>query len=149
MLFLNIEHRGRIRLGFRNSQYYFSEGIGVPMVASVRLTATLLEGRLFDQGIVGIFPKNEQLLLYLLGFLNTELATKLLRQINPTANNSANYLKRMSIVNPTDSELKQCNNSVSKAIKESQEYGDVAKTTLNEIEDVYCRIWGKPEGCQT
>ena len=134
---------------FQNSQYYFSEGIGVPMVASARLTATLLEGRLFDQSIVGIFPKNEQLLMYLLGFLNTELATKLLRQINPTANNSANYLKRMPIVNPTHSELKQCNNSVSKAIKESQKCGDVSKTTLNEIEDVYRRIWCKSESCQT
>ena len=133
---------------FQNSQYYFSEGIGVPMVASARLTATLLGCRLFDQGIVGIFPKNEQHLMYFLGFLNTELATKLLRQINPTANNSANYLKRMPIVNPTPSELKQCNNSVSKAIKESQEYGDVSQTTLNEIEDVYCRIWCKPEGFQ-
>ena len=134
---------------FQNSHYYFSEGIGVPMVASAHLTATLLESRLFDQGIVGIFPKNEQFLMYFLGFLNTELATKLLCQINPTANNSANYLKRMPIVNPTRSELRQCNNFVSKAIKESQEYGDVSKTTLNEIEDVYCRIWCKPEGCQT
>ena len=119
------------------------------MVASARLTATLLEGRLFDQSVVGIFPQNKQFLMYFLGFLNTELATKLLRQINPTANNSANYLKRMPIVHPTHSELEQCNNSVSKAIKESQEYGDVSETTLNEIDDVYCRIWCKPEGCQT
>ncbi len=134
---------------FQNSQYYFSQGIGVPMVASTRLTAVLLECRLFDQSIVGIFPKNEQHLMYFLGFLNTELATKLLRQINPTANNSANYLKRMSIVNPTHSELKQCNNSVSKAIKESQEYGDVSKATLNEIEDIYCKIWCNSEDFQT
>lgn len=134
---------------FQNSQFYFSEGVGVPMIASTRLTAALLECRLFDQSIVGIFPKDKQYLKYLLGFLNTELATKLLRQINPTANNSANYLKRMPIVNPTDSELKQCNHSVSKAIKESQEYGDVSATTLSEIEGVYCRIWCKPEGCQT
>ena len=134
---------------FQNSQYYFLEGIGVPMVASARLTATLLEGRLFDQSIVGIFPQNKQFLMYFLGFLNTELATKLLRQINPTANNSANYLKRMPIVHPTHSELEQCNNSVSKARKESQEYGDVSETTLNEIDDVYYRIWCKPEGCQT
>ena len=137
---------GRNPARFQNSQYYFSQGIGVPMVASTRLTASLLECRLFDQGIVGIFPKDEQLLMYFLGFLNTELATKLLRQINPTANNSANYWKRTPIVNPTNSELKQCDYSVSQAIKESQECGDVSKTTLNEIEDVYCRIWCKSQG---
>ena len=134
---------------FQNSQFYFSEGIGVPMIASTRLTAALLEHRLFDQSIVGIFPKDTEYLKYFLGFLNTELATKLLRQINPTANNSANYLKRIPIVIPTNSELKQCNNSVSKAIKESQEYGDVSKTTLNEIEHVYRRIWCKSESVQT
>ena len=138
---------------FQNSQFYFSEGIGVPMVASVRLTAALLGGRLFDQSIVGIFPKKKQHMMYFLGFLNTELATKLLRQINPTANNSANYLKRMPIVIPTNSELKQCNNFVFKAIKESQGCGDVSKTTLNEIENIYSRIWlrqkvFKPEDCQ-
>ncbi len=134
---------------FQNSQYYFSQGIGVPMVASARLTAALLEYRLFDQGIVGIFPKDERLLMYLLGFLNTELATKQLRQINPTVNNSANYLKRMPIVSPTDSELKQCNNSVSKAIKESRKYGDVSEATLSEIENVYYKIWCKRERSQT
>ena len=128
---------------FQNSQYYFSQGIGVPMVASARLTAALLEYRLFDQGIVGIFPKDERLLMYLLGFLNTELATKLLRQINPTANNSANYLKRIPIVSPTDSELKRCNNYVSEAIKEAREYGDISEATLSEIEDVYYKIWCK------
>ena len=134
---------------FQNSQFYFSEGIGVPMIASTRLTAALLGCRLFDQSIVGIFPKDKQYLKYLLGFLNTELATKLLRQINPTANNSANYLKRMPIVIPTNSELKQCNSSVSKATKESQECGDVSQTTLSEIEDIYCRIWCKSESVQT
>ena len=68
---------------FQNAQFYFRSGIGVPMVSSGRLTAAMLENRLFDQGIVGIFPKDNALIHFLLGFMNTELATKLLRQINP------------------------------------------------------------------
>ena len=41
---------------FQNSQYYFKEGIGVPMVKSAHLHAFLLEKRLFDQSIVFRYP---------------------------------------------------------------------------------------------
>ena len=105
---------------FQNSQFYFREGIGVPMVASARLTGALLERRLFDQGIVGIFPKDEEQLLYWLGFVNTKLATALLRDINPTANNSANYLKRLPIALPSAGELAECNRLVRMAIEETR-----------------------------
>jgi hypothetical protein len=123
-------------------QYYFREGIGVPMVASARLTAAPLNKRLFDQGIVGIFSKDEKYLLYLLGFLNTGLATTLLRKINPTANNSANYLKRLPIVLPEEPLLEECNTCVRKAIEEVRNLRHVAKHTLQELEVIYRRIWG-------
>lgn len=87
--------RGKNPARFQNSGFYFEEGIGVPMVSSKRVTAALLERRLFDQGIVGVFPNEPEMLWYLLGFLNTRLATALIRSINPTANNSANYMKKV------------------------------------------------------
>lgn len=139
--------QGKNPARFQNSQYYFQEGIGVPMVASLCLTAALLEKRIFDQGIVGVFPKDNLLLKYLLGFLNTELATSLLRQINPTANNSANYLKRLPVVIPTSLELENCTKCVDKAIQEIHESSSVLVNTLNELEFLYRGIWcnGHPE----
>lgn len=135
---------------FQNSQYYFKEGIGVPMVASTRLTASLLESRLFDQGIVGIFPKDDEHLLYLLGFLNTKLSTLLLREINPTANNSANYLKRLPVALPSTDELEECNRLVAMAIDECRGSEHVNQDTLEAMESLYLSIWRRPslgDGC--
>lgn len=83
---------------FQNSQYYFREGIGVPMVKSSVSHAFLLERRIFDQSIVGIFPKDFKHLNYLLAFLNSDVCAKLMKTINHTANNSANYLKKLPII---------------------------------------------------
>jgi adenine-specific DNA methylase len=85
---------------FQNSAYYFRSGIGVPMISSSRITGALLENRLFDQSIVGIFPKNNDYLLYLLAFFNTNLCNKFIRTINPSANNPANYIKKIPFVQP-------------------------------------------------
>jgi tRNA1(Val) A37 N6-methylase TrmN6 len=85
---------------FQNAQYYFREGLGLPMVSSTRVTAALLEQRLFDQSIVGVFPHDPGLLYFLLGFLNSRVCTRLLRMINPSANNSANYVKKLPVIVP-------------------------------------------------
>lgn len=83
---------------FQNSKYYFKEGIGVPMVKSSKIHAFLLEKRLFDQSIVGIFPKEKERLNYLLAFLNSDVCSRILNVINHTANNSANYLKKLPVI---------------------------------------------------
>ena len=56
---------------FQNPQYYFKYGIGVPMISSSSITASLIENKLFDQSIVGIFPKEKSLTYYLLAFFNS------------------------------------------------------------------------------
>lgn len=83
---------------FQNSKYYFKEGLGVPMVRSKKLKAFLLEKRIFDQSIVGIFPKDEKNIHYLLAFLNSNVCSRILAVINHTANNSANYLKKIPVI---------------------------------------------------
>lgn len=128
---------------FQNSNFYFTEGIGVPMVASARLTGALLERRLFDQGIVGVFPNDEDQLLYWLGFLNTNLATGLLREINPTANNSANYLKRLPVAHPRSDEMAECNRLVTRAIEESRVTKHAKHASLEKLEALYRSIWDR------
>ena len=51
---------------FQNSEYYFKTGIGIPMVKSSRIKAFLMHNRVFDQSIVGIFPKDKTKLNYIL-----------------------------------------------------------------------------------
>ncbi len=89
-----VEYRESKKCRFQNSQYYFKKhGIAIPMISSSKLTAALIEGRLFDQSIVGVFPHQSSLTCYLLAFFNSRVAYCLIKAINPTANNSANYIK--------------------------------------------------------
>jgi len=97
---------------YQNTKYYFKEGIGVPMISSSCISAALIEKRLFDQSIVGIFPKEEKLLYYLLGFFNSNICNEIIRTINPTTNNSANYIKKIPIIIPSDKLLDKFTNMV-------------------------------------
>jgi len=101
---------------FQNSRYYFKKGIVVPMVKSSKINATLIESRVFDQSLVGIFPFNQDYLLYLLALLNSDIIKKIINTINPTVNNSANYLKKIPIIIPDNNTLLIINCKVEKII---------------------------------
>lgn len=81
----------------QNHSYYFLKGLAVPMVTSGRITASLMENAVFDQGVVGVFPKCPNDLEVLMVVLNSRYATQSKLKVNPSANNSANYLKRISL----------------------------------------------------
>ena len=102
---------------FQNSQFYFRMGIALPMVKSSKVKATLLKKMVFDQSIVGIFPHDDKYLLYILAYLNSKVANKFIHTINPTANNSANYLKKLPFYIPTNDELQKINGLVSTIIE--------------------------------
>lgn len=102
---------------FQNSQYYFKKGIAVPMVKSSKIRATIFDKKVFDQSIVGVFPREEKYILFILGLLNSNIAKDLLFNINPTANNSANYIKRIPIALPSEEELKVINTLVNNLIE--------------------------------
>jgi hypothetical protein len=85
---------------FQNAKYYFARGIAVPMVTSSRVSATVMEGCIFDQSIVGVFPRDASVFNYLLAFFNSPTCTTLVRTLNPSANNSANYLKKIPVLYP-------------------------------------------------
>lgn len=95
------EYRKSNKCRFQNPSYYFRNGIGIPMIRSSRLTGALIDGRLFDQSIVGVFPKDESLVYYLLAFFNSSICTKLISAINPSTNNSTNYIKKIPFITPT------------------------------------------------
>lgn len=102
------EYRTNKKCRFQNASFYFkNNGIAIPMVRSRQLTAALINERLFDQSIVGVFPRQEILTMYLLAFFNSSVCTKLINTINPSTNNSANYIKRIPFIPPTDEILNE------------------------------------------
>lgn len=94
------EYKVSKKCRFQNSDFYFKNGIAIPMIRSSKLTGALIDGRLFDQSIVGVFPKDETWILYLLGFFNSSVCTELINAINPSTNNSANYIKKIPFIKP-------------------------------------------------
>ncbi|HCM89233.1 MULTISPECIES: N-6 DNA methylase [Vagococcus] len=119
---------------FQNSDFYFKEGIVIPMIKSSKINATYINKRVFDQSLVGIFPKDSALIEYILAFLNSDIAVELLKIINPTANSSANYVKKLPIIIPSDETKVQVENYVHK-IKESKNKEEILlyHNKLNEI----------------
>ena len=133
---------------FQNSQFYFKQGIAVPMVGSNCVSASLLNKRLFDQSIVGIFPKDERYVLYLLGFFNTKICLKLLRAINPSANNSANYIKKIPVIIPGDNIINHINhlvNSILSLMGNNEDYDFIE----DELENIFNRIFFETDNNKT
>jgi len=126
---------------YQNSSYYFRKGIGVPMVSSSSITGVLIENRLFDQSIVGIFPKDEALLCYLLAFFNSPTCNKLIRTINSSTNNSSNYIKKIPFIQPKQKIFKRINERVNLILdgcKINNSYDkDLEGLNNNDIKSIY------------
>jgi len=126
---------------FQNPTYYFSFGIGVPMVSSSQISAALIESRLFDQSIVGVFPYERELTYFLLAFFNSPTCNKLIRTINPSANNPANYIKKIPLIKPSRALRKRIDSLVQRILHSAREeggYDDEWEAGLNaSIQELY------------
>ena len=122
---------------FQNPKYYFKYGIGVPMVSSSCITASLIQNKLFDQSIVGIFPNDERLVYYLLAFFNSTVCNSLIRTINPSANNPSNYIKKIPFIHPSEDQILDINMKVSLIIESIQNSGSYRKSLEEEINNFF------------
>lgn len=127
---------------FQNPQYYFKFGIGVPMISSTSITASLIENKLFDQSIVGIFPKDESLTYYLLGFFNSPTCNLLIRTINSTANNPANYIKKIPFIEPSKEQKEQADNIVFDILKCIKSGDSDIENLENQLNSIFKEIYG-------
>ena len=126
---------------FQNSQYYFQQGIGVPMVSSSSITGALIDRRLFDQSIVGIFPKDESILMYLLGFFNSKVCNKLIRTINASTNNSSNYIKKLPIIIPDLESLENITDMVV-GLYQKAKVDQISDIDLSDLDKAYDEVFG-------
>lgn len=134
------EYRTSKKCRFQNSTFYFRKGIGIPMIRSSKLTGALIDGRLFDQSIVGVFPKNETWTLYLLGFINSSICTDLINAINPSTNNSANYIKKIPFIKPDNSTRKKIELLVQEIITLIEKGDDVTNIKI-ELDDLFSKLY--------
>ena len=105
-----LSYRNNRKARLQNQGFYFRRGIAAPMVTSNRLTASIMDQSIFDQGVVGIFPKKLQTFNAILLYLNsTFVSVKLKPLVNPSANNSANYLKKLPIKEITQTTIDAAN----------------------------------------
>lgn len=127
---------------FQNSQFYFKTGVAIPMVKSSEIRATIMEQRVFDQSIVGIFPKQDSDLYYVLALMNSDIINKLIHIINPTANNSSNYVKQLPYVEPNKADKSFIDKTVKEIMKLDPEKDKEKVKNLHEsinerIEKIY------------
>lgn len=127
---------------YQNSSYYFRKGIAVPMVSSSSITAAIIENRLFDQSIVGIFPNNEELIYYLLAFFNSPTCNKLIRTINPSTNNSSNYIKKIPLITPKSGQKIAVTENIKEIIEQVKLSNDYDSELENENNKLIKEIYG-------
>ena len=127
---------------FQNPQYYFKFGIGVPMISSSSITASLIENKLFDQSIVGVFPKDESLTYYLLAFFNSPTCNKLIRTINPSANNPANYIKKIPFIMPDENIITEVTNHVIEIISSIKKHGSFDENIEIQLSTIFKILYG-------
>lgn len=121
---------------FQNSSYYFKYGIATPMLKSKKVRACLMEDSVFDQSIVGIFPKKTSDLLFILALLNSAIVNEIIHSINPTVNNSVNYLKRIPIPKINEIERQQLNKLVLGIV-------DNHEDNQRELDELFDRLYAK------
>ena len=139
----NVSHyKKEKKARYQNSDYYFKNGIGIPMVSSSSISAVLLQQRLFDQSIVGVFPHEEKYLYYLLAFFNSPTCNALIRTINSTTNNSSNYIKKIPFIEPSAAQLTTITNNI-KSILGDAKLGKAYNTDIEEANNnIFYDIYG-------
>ena len=135
------EYKSSKKCRFQNSDYYFKNGIGIPMIRSSKLTGALIEGRLFDQSIVGVFPKDDRWILYLLGFFNSAVCTELINAINPSTNNSANYIKKIPFIVPSDETKSHVEELVDEIVSRLKAGDDQIEHPKTELDEVFANLY--------
>ena len=99
------------------------------MVSSSRISASYITNSIFDQGVVGVFPKDRKNLECLIIYLNSSLASKLMKGlVNGSANNSANYIKKLPVPKFNDKAL-------SKALEFFNKIQAANKLNYDEIDE--------------
>jgi adenine-specific DNA-methyltransferase len=114
----------------QNAQFYFRDGLSVPMVTTKRISASLMSNAIFDQGVVGVFPRKPAETPALLLYLNSGIASEKMKTlVNGSANNSANYLKRLPVPLFSDVDLGRA----ALLVADAQRYAELSSVICDDF----------------
>ncbi len=110
----------------RNEKFFFKSGITWKRIGGSQICLRLLpEGYIFDQAGDSMFTADKRLQFYLLGLLNSIVATRVFEFIAPTLNLTAGNMNRIPIIyNPGDSQNNQIYQMVQECIDIAKEEWD-------------------------
>ena len=90
-----------------NENYYFRKGITWSGVTSGTFSCRCYEdGFIFDSGAHGLFAFADEDRYFLAGVLNTDLADRILKIINPTINTGSGTLNQVPVIRPKEDSYK-------------------------------------------
>jgi hypothetical protein len=89
-----------------------------------------------------VFPADENLTFYLLAFFNSPACNKLIRTINPSANNPANYIKKIPFIYPTADVLQRVTEKCKQIITSIKDTGGYDIEREKELHEIFKDIYG-------
>lgn len=107
------------------------------MIRTKRLNAFLMKENLFDQSVVGVFPKDEKYIFYIIALLNSQIASDCINIINPSTNNSANYIKKIPFILPNEKELEQIDELIKEILTEKNKINENEKKLEKIMNKIY------------
>ena len=82
------------------------------------------------------------LLYYLLGFFNSSICTEIIEAINPSTNNSANYIKKIPFLEPDDDTKEKVEKLVFKILENK-----VVDTNIqSELDAIFYKLYINKDG---
>jgi methylase of polypeptide subunit release factors len=118
-LFNNSGKKGSRMPVIRNPHYYFAEGITYIDVGGAEIKARILPSSIYDHTAHSFFPDEKDISpKYLMGILNTTFASYFANEyLNHTMHFELNDVRLFPIVIPTETQRKEIENLVDKAIE--------------------------------
>ena len=114
---------------FPGQAFYFAPSISWTLVSSSKVGVRYYpQGFVFDIAGSSVFPKEERYILYILGFMASEVALNYLKMTNPTINFQAGDVKKLPVVINED-KIDEVNKIVDANCKISKEDWDSVETS--------------------
>lgn len=93
-----VDDKGKQRSRPQNTAYYFKECMTYSAITSYKLSLRYLINCIFGGGGDSIHAINSNNFYYILGFVNSDLQTKILNLISPTMNFEVDHLKKLPLI---------------------------------------------------
>ena len=117
--------------GLQGKSNYFSEGVTWSKLSSSYFGVRILpEGVLFDSGSPAVFPHDKSLLLPILGFLSSKVASFFIKKLNPTLNFQVGNVSSLPFpLEAIKENINEVNDHVSQCVRIAKELWDCYETS--------------------